>query len=58
MLLDDFLMMISKQKFNFLYSIIVPLLSTTESNFVPICIHKQVGKDEIVDFLKYIKLTK
>lgn len=45
MLLDDFLYLIEKKKFNFIYSIIVPILTTSAERaqpraLVPLCLHR------------------
>ncbi len=47
MIMNDFLYLIEKKKFDFIYSIIVPLLTIGDTKQVPICLHKEYEFDQI-----------
>jgi hypothetical protein len=57
MLLDDFLFLIEKKRFNFVYSIIVPLLTIDDgTRYVPICLHSAYEIENVaIDFAHKIR---
>ncbi|KAL4488907.1 hypothetical protein ABPG72_005694 [Tetrahymena utriculariae] len=54
-LLDDFLFLINQNKFSFIYSIIVPILTTNDTQFIPFCLHKTWDIDSVKNFNQYLK---
>ncbi|KAL4441756.1 hypothetical protein ABPG74_008753 [Tetrahymena malaccensis] len=54
-LLDDFLFLINQNKFSFIYSIIVPILTTNDTQYVPFCLHKTWDINSVQNFNKYLK---
>lgn len=47
MLLNDFKYLLEKQKFEFIYQVILPIMNSEQVKLVPICFHHQAHIDEL-----------
>ncbi len=54
-LLKDFLFCIELNKLNFIYSIIIPILTIDDTYFVPMCLHPAFSKEQADKLLDHIR---